>query len=224
MTAENDTDPQQTGDEPRDEAEAPRESGAAAQETDEEPIEAELISDTIKRPHHPPPPPSLRHISEEPGKHAGGGLELEKTPKLVADLMTRKLFTIEADTPLENLEAQMKKFRFRHLPVVDGDELIGLISHADLLHASSSFLSERAAERDALIHRVPASRIMHTDLVTVRPTDTLTDAAKVMWEARLGCLPVTSDDGKLLGIITEADFIRLAHHLLGEQSGGGGPG
>jgi CBS domain-containing protein len=224
MTAENEAEPQHTGEEPRDTDDEPQHTGDEAQNTDEEPIEPELISGTIKRPHHPPPPPSLRHISEDPSKHAGGGRELEKTPKLVADLMTRKLFTIEADTPLENLEAQMKKFRFRHLPVVDGDELIGLISYADLLHASSSFLSERAAERDALIHRVPASRIMHTDLVTVRPTDTLADAAKVMWEARLGCLPVTSDDGKLLGIITEADFIRLAHHLLEEQGGRGGPG
>jgi CBS domain-containing protein len=108
----------------------------------------------------------------------------------------------------------MAAFRFRHLPVVEQDKLVGLITHRDLLHASSSFLSEKAKERDDIIHKVPAKRIMQRELLTVRPNEPLVDIAKLMWEAKVGCVLVTEEDGKLLGIITEADFIRLAHHFL----------
>jgi CBS domain-containing membrane protein len=137
------------------------------------------------------------------------------TPKIVSDLMTRKIITVTENDPLERLEESMLRLRFRHLPVVDGKKLIGLISHRDLLHASSSFLSDKAVERDALIHKVPVSRIMQREVLTVRPDEELVEAARMMWEAKIGCLPVTEEDGTLVGIITEADFIRLSVQLLG---------
>jgi CBS domain-containing protein len=193
-------------------------ASAESTDGDEEAIEPEPYeASTTTRPHHPPPPPSLRHNSNNP-KGVSTKLELAKTPKLAQDLMSRQLFTTEPETPLGHLEEQMDRFRFSHLPVVDGDKLVGLITHGDLLHASSSFLSERAEERDELIHRVPASRIMQTELISVRPTEELAEVAKLIWEGRLGCVPVTSEDGKLLGIVTKADFVRLSHHLLTKRS------
>ena len=142
------------------------------------------------------------------------GLEIEGDPKLVRDLMSRQIITIGPDDTLENTEQYMSSFKFRHLPVVDDGKLVGLITHRDLLHASSSNLSEHAKERDAVIHKQPAKRIMQSELVTVRPDTPLKVAARTMWEKKLGCLPVTEDDGKLVGIITEADFVRLGHKLL----------
>jgi CBS domain-containing protein len=135
-------------------------------------------------------------------------------PKLAQDLMTRKIFTIGEDDVLSHLEEQMRELRFRHLPVVEDRKLVGLIALADLLHASSSFLSNKAKERDELIHRLPAKAIMQRDLVTVRPTHALAEVAVIMWESKIGCVPVTENDRTLVGIITEGDFIRLAHHLL----------
>ncbi len=161
--------------------------------------------------HHPPPPPRLR---EGAAAHAGRPLEVPGEPRLARDLMTRQLFTIGPDDLLEHLEEHMEAFRFRHLPVVDGNKLVGLISHSDLLHASSSFLSEKARERDHVIHKVPASRIMQKELLTVRPADSLADVAVLMWEARVGCVLVTDGDDTLVGIITEGDFVRLGHHFL----------
>ena len=137
-------------------------------------------------------------------------------------MMSRKLFTIEPDTVLQNLEEHMEKFRFGHLPVVDGDKLVGLISHGDLLHASSSFLSDHAEQRNAIIHQIPVSRIMQRELITVKPDDALSEVAALMWEARVGCVLVVEADDKLVGIITEGDFLRVAHHYLkqnGEQGG-----
>jgi len=171
-------------------------------------IEPEAFDAGKRAEHLPPPPPSARV------RGAVSELKLSKTPRFARDLMTKNIFTIGPDDILEHLEEHMQAFRFRHLPVVEGHKLVGLISHKDLLHASSSFLSDSAQRRNELIHRQPAKRIMERELVTVRPTDTLLDVAFLMWETRVGCVLVTEDDDTLVGIITEGDFVRLGHHLL----------
>lgn len=160
--------------------------------------------------HHPPPPPSIRAR----GAGTRGHFEVIGHPKLAEDLMSRKIFTIGPDDKLLHLEEHMEKFRFGHLPVVKDEKLVGLITHGDLLHASASFLTQKAKEIDEIIHNFPASRIMRRDIVTVRPKDKLTDVAKLMWDAKVGCVLVTEEGDKLVGIITEGDFIRLAHHFL----------
>ncbi|HVW29121.1 MAG TPA: CBS domain-containing protein [Polyangiaceae bacterium] len=135
-------------------------------------------------------------------------------PEVAADLMTRELLTIGPDDVLESLEAHMAAFQFRHLPVVEGNKLVGLISHKDLLHLSSSMLSTSAPEENAFLHRLPAARVMRRDLITVRPSEPLANVAALMWQSRVGCVPVTQEDGTLVGIITEGDFVRLAYHFL----------
>ena len=187
------------------EAPAPEERDSTV-EVDPEVIESVRGA---KRPVEPkmPPPPSARIKGTS-------RLEITGNPRLARDLMTKKIFTIGPDDIIEHLEEQMQAFRFRHLPVVDGKKLVGLITHSDLLHASSSFLSDRVKERDELIHKLPARRIMQRELLTVRPTDTLVQVTALMWEARVGCVLVTEPDATLVGIITEADFIRMAHHFL----------
>jgi CBS domain-containing protein len=143
---------------------------------------------------------------------------METTPRTVADAMTRKIVTVTAKDALEKLEEGMARLRFRHLPVVDDSgKLVGLLTHSDLRHAWSTFLSDREADRNALIAQVPVGRIMQQTVVTVRPEDSLVEAGKLMWDAKIGCLPVVDDDGKLVGIITAADFIRITLRLLGSE-------
>lgn len=162
---------------------------------------------------HPPPPPRLRAQVASP---EGRPIRVPGDPRLARDLMTREILTIGPDDTLESLEEQMKVFRFRHLPVVDGDLLVGLISHSDLLHAASSRLSKSAHEENEIIYRLPAWRIMRQrhQLVTVRPDEQLVEVAALLWGTRVGCVLVTEADGTLVGIITEGDFVRLAHHFL----------
>lgn len=161
---------------------------------------------------HPPPPPRLRQRAAE-GRNIALRLSAEE-PRLARDLMTRQLFTIGPDDVLENLEELMEQFRFRHLPVVDGDQLVGLISRSDLWHLSSSRLSVSAPEENAILHRLTASRIMQKDCITVAPDEPLSNVAKLMWDSRVGCVPVVEKDGTLVGILTEGDFVRLSHHFL----------
>ena len=160
---------------------------------------------------HPPPPPRWReHVMREPRFR----LHLEGDPRVARDLMTREILTIGPDDTLEQLEGYMKAFRFRHLPVVEGDVLVGLITLSDLLRVSSSALSTSATEENRIIHSLPARRIMSRDFVAVHPTEPLAGIASALWETRVECLPVTEEDRTLVGMITESDFVRLAHHLL----------
>ena len=136
----------------------------------------------------------------------------------VADAMTRKIAPVTEREALENVEEGMHQLRFRHLPVVDKHgKLVGLLTHRDILHASSSFLSDREADRNAIIYQVPVGRVMQHDVLTVQPQDSLVEAGKLLWESKIGCLPVVEDDGTLVGIITEADFLRIALQLLGSE-------
>jgi CBS domain-containing protein len=143
---------------------------------------------------------------------------VDATPRTVADAMTRKIVTVTEKDALEKLEEGMERLRFRHLPVVDeAGKLVGLLTHSDIRHAWSSFLSDREADRNALIAQVPVGRIMQRAVVTVHPDKSLVDAGRLMWEAKIGCLPVVDEAGALVGIITAADFIRITLQLLGSD-------
>jgi CBS domain-containing protein len=137
-------------------------------------------------------------------------------PKVAGDIMTRQVATLRPDDTLENIEAGMKRFRFRHLPVVDDEgRLIGIVTHRDLLAASSSILSADAAKRNELIEkRGRVEMIMHTEVHTVSTGQSLVRVAELMNSNKIGSVVVVDDDDKLLGIITEADFVGLCARLL----------
>ncbi|MFT6156760.1 MAG: CBS domain-containing membrane protein [Neolewinella sp.] len=98
-----------------------------------------------------------------------------------------------------------------HIPIVDeADQLIGIISHRDVLSANSSSLRSKPGSDygSTLI-----GDIMVTDVVTISPTAGTLKAAQYIHNSRHGCLPVL-DDGKLVGIVTEYDFVEVAMSLL----------
>ncbi len=138
----------------------------------------------------------------------------EPTKRTVADVMTRRIITLSEDDTLEQVEPTMERFRFRHLPVVRGRKLVGLITHRDMLAMSASTLSRNRALVDERVHRLPARTIMRTAVATVSPNDRLSYAAQLMWDMKIGCVCVTDDDDNLVGILTEADFVRLSIALL----------
>ncbi|MCA9617997.1 MAG: CBS domain-containing protein [Myxococcales bacterium] len=134
---------------------------------------------------------------------------LEAQPHTVGDVMSRNIIAVGPEDPIGNILDSMEQLRFRHLPVVEGDRLVGVVTQKDLLHASSSLFSDKAKERDAIIGKAHVKTIMQEAIITVSSKDSLAEAGRVMWEAKVGCLPVVDDD-KLVGILTESDFIRVA--------------
>src|SRR3954467_1037176 len=136
----------------------------------------------------------------------------------VADVMTRKLVTVTQQDVVGDIDQAMHRLRLRHMPVLDAEgKLVGLVSHPDLMHAASSFLSDREQDRNALIAQVSVGMIMQREVLTVQPDDLLVEAGKLMWESKIGSLPVVDPEGHLVGIITEADFIAIALQLLGSE-------
>ena len=109
----------------------------------------------------------------------------------------------------------MARGRIRHLPVVRDGKLTGLITHRDLLAASFSIFAEVGHnEQRRIFDTVRVVEAMHRDVVTVSPGLSVAHAASILLENKYGCLPVVDGDGILIGIVTEADFLRLTVRLL----------
>jgi CBS domain-containing membrane protein len=133
----------------------------------------------------------------------------------VSDLMSAEVITLIEDETLAHAQRCMDRGRIRHLPVVRGRQLVGLVTHRDLLASSFSIFAEvEPTEQRRVFVTVPVAEAMHRDVVTVRPDDSVADAARILLDNKYGCLPVVDAKNELVGIVTEADFLRLTVQLL----------
>lgn len=135
----------------------------------------------------------------------------------VADLMTTALVTVFEDETLDVANLEMELGRLRHLPVVSRahpEQLVGLVTHRDVLRAAGRAFNERGDTRKKMLQQVPVAEIMHHRVETVRAEEKAADAARRLLDRKIGCLPVVDEAGTLVGIVTEADFVRLAAELL----------
>jgi acetoin utilization protein AcuB len=130
---------------------------------------------------------------------------------LVQGLMTRDVVTVPPDkTALRALQI-CQEHRIRHLPVVDPSEgkLMGIVSDRDLRDAGPP-LGASPARREAVLDRVWVVEMMHKVVITAHPSDLVEQAAREMNERRIGCLPIVSDEGELVGIVTASDILRAS--------------
>ena len=129
----------------------------------------------------------------------------------VEQFMTTDLFTVHAEEPVDLVASLMDWERIRHVPVEDHDSrLVGLISYRALIH----LLAQGGAKTDG--QPVPVEDIMKKDPVTVSPETSSLEALELMRSRQIGCLPVVKD-GRLVGIVTERDFMDIAGELLEEK-------
>jgi CBS domain-containing protein len=136
-------------------------------------------------------------------------------PRTAADIMSRELVTLDETQNLKFLPEVMKVFRFRHMPVVDGKRLVGLVTERDVLRVSASSLLPRSPEQTDYLARSFLVRDMMTrEVSTVHPEASLADVARLMRREKIGCVPVVEGENTLVGIITEADFVALSIRWL----------
>ncbi len=133
----------------------------------------------------------------------------------VKDIMTKDIFTLKETDNLALARSVMNLARIRHIPIVDENMVfIGLLTHRDILGATVSILADLDSQTQEEIDQgIPVMEIMNTRVKTVSPEDSLKDAAALLLEHKYGCLPVIYK-GRLVGIITEADFLNLTINLL----------
>jgi len=133
--------------------------------------------------------------------------------------MTTKLVTVAADENVSLAEQLMQAIEARHLPVLgDGGHLVGLVSDRDLLAAAASSIA-KLDEQDARVFKrtIAIDEIMSRDVKVVRPTTSVLDAAKLMRNFKISCLPVVEGD-TVVGLVTESDLVDV---LIGALDSGG---
>lgn len=131
--------------------------------------------------------------------------------KQVRDLMTPGVVTMGRNETLRTVDDVMRLGRIRHMPVIDEDgALAGVLSQRDLFHSGLlRALGYGSHARERALDTLVVKEAMKTDVVTTTPDAPLADAAKLMFQRKIGCL-IVLESGKIVGILTEADFVRLA--------------
>ncbi len=127
----------------------------------------------------------------------------------VRDIMASSLTTLPRESSLLDAAITMRRSSVRHLPVVDGERLVGIITERDVQRCAPSLLSPITQEEyNATFENTPIERVMFRSPVTVTPDTTVRDAVMLMLDRKVGCLPVVEGE-RLVGILTRSDLLNL---------------
>lgn len=129
----------------------------------------------------------------------------------VRDVMTTRVKTLQRNDQLSIADDLMSQARIRHLPVLDEEgQLCGVVSQRDLFRgALVKALGYGSSAQAKVLSMLAVKEVMATEVLTTDPDAPIAEAAKLMIERKIGCLPVV-EKGKLVGILTESDFVALA--------------
>jgi acetoin utilization protein AcuB len=127
---------------------------------------------------------------------------------LVRDIMKKAVISITPDTTMEDAYRIMQAREIRHLPVMEGGQLVGVVTDRDLRLATSALLPQPFPPGSLV------SEVMSRSPRTTHPLDSIEEAAGMMRAEKIGCLPVV-DDGQLIGIITGIDLLDALLRMTG---------
>jgi CBS-domain-containing membrane protein len=134
----------------------------------------------------------------------------------VKDVMTTRVIWVEKDATFREMAVALREYRVSAFPVVDDDrKVIGVVSEADMLNKEA--LGDEPGLLGGILHRrdqakargVTAGDLMTTAVVAVRPEDAVEHAAKLMYDRGVKRLPVTDENGHLVGIVSRADVLSV---------------
>ena len=140
----------------------------------------------------------------------------------VQNWMTTDVVSVTPETSLLKVGKLMKDHHVRRLPVLDdAGRVVGIISDRDVRDASPSKATTLDMyEMHYLLAELKAKNIMTAKPITVKPTDTVEQAALIMLDNKVGGLPVVDDAGKLVGIISDHDVFKAMVDITGARLGG----
>lgn len=142
----------------------------------------------------------------------------------VALIMTEDVVSVGPETPIDEVARLMWENKISSLPVVEGTRLVGILTDFDLIARESEFNAPMYVPFLDAYFKIPGSGdeeqlrkilgatardLMTADMLTISPDATVQDAATTMYEQRVNALPVTDADGRLIGIVSRADILRL---------------
>jgi CBS domain-containing membrane protein len=137
----------------------------------------------------------------------------------VANLMTLDPFAVRAEHTLYDAHNLMKEKNVRHIPVIDNNGiLLGMLTQKIMMNKVIAIMGDYgASELESHEKETKVADLMAIDFACVTPTQPLQDVVTFFVKGRHGCMPVVDEHGKLTGILTSADFVRLAASLLAKH-------
>jgi CBS domain-containing protein len=132
---------------------------------------------------------------------------------IVREIMMGAPVTLKPDDTLDLANDVISLGRIRHIPVVANGTLVGLLSERDLMGAAANqIFGLKQKSKSALLKSVLIKDVMKKRVATVEPDTPIKDAAHLMAEKKIGCVPVVSD-GSLIGLLTTTDILRYIENL-----------
>jgi len=131
----------------------------------------------------------------------------------VREVMMKGPVTLQSGDILDLANDVMTLGRIRHLPILDNGKVVGVLSQRNLFHSALvTALGIRPKERKELLKAIRVNEVMSAPVITVSPDARLKEAARMMMEKKIGCLPVVEND-TLVGLLTESDILRYVATL-----------
>lgn len=130
----------------------------------------------------------------------------KRTP--ISEIMTKKVITLNTTDDLETAERLFKKYHIRHIPVVNGNHIKGMLSYTDLLRISfADAIDEDEDTVDTIVYNMfTIEQVMAKNLISVSSSTTIKEVAEILSKREFHALPV-EDNGELVGIVTTTDLI-----------------
>jgi CBS domain-containing membrane protein len=137
----------------------------------------------------------------------------------VANLMTLDPFAVRAEHTLYDAHNLMKEKNVRHIPVIDSNGvLLGMLTQKIMMNKVIAIMGDYGASAlESHEKETKVEDLMTIDFACVTAAQQLQDVVTFFVKGRHGCLPVVDEQGKLTGILTSADFVRLAASLLAKH-------
>ena len=135
---------------------------------------------------------------------------------VVEDVMTREVITLTPEHTLRDAIDTLRSKRIRHLPIVENQKLVGIVTDRDVKRATPSVLAGvDRDEYDSTLLTIKVAQLMTREPITVPRQSALKAAVEIFINRKVGALPVV-ENGHLVGILTEIDILRVAYDLLPE--------
>ena len=130
----------------------------------------------------------------------------KRTP--ISAIMTKDVITLNHTDDLDIAEKLFKKNNIRHIPVVSGEKITGMLSYTDLLRISfADAIDEEEQDVDTIVYNMfTIEQVMAKNLVSVSSSSTIKEVAEILSKKEFHALPVV-DNNKLVGIVTTTDLI-----------------
>jgi len=136
---------------------------------------------------------------------------------LVREIMTTEVTTLQENETMFDAAMIFARSSLRHLPVLRDTTLVGVLTERDVKRFTPGLLSGVSSEQyNHLLETTPLSKVMTRDPMTLKPDQDIADAANIFSTKRFGCLPVV-EDGKLVGIVTTSDMLRLLARIMNDK-------